>query len=318
MGFGDRRSGTIVPFGRLSPVSETDSESLHTDASSDLRPRPLNFSRPRPVDLPSSRSIPQDGGSIHTTSSSSSGSSNVRSIKAFHEPDDELPDEPRFELDLDTPETPNEAETPSSAASEFAWGGQLGGLRTRPRLDDYDQQRSFTIRGGTPVQSKTHSSDSTVTGLDQPLVAPQQPSVAELYGSEPTSQPVSQQSTCEMPPPPVPPQKQPRIVRRTSVDQQSERMSINSTASSSVPDRRACEDGASHHTLSVNGDAGAGQLSGLQKFNSSNHDISMLSEKEIAKLKKKGINPQLYMEMKAARKGKSKWVGPLVGNTYIG
>ena len=47
-------------------------------------------------------------------------------------------------------------------------------------------------------------------------------------------------------------------------------------------------------------------------------DISGLSDKKLAKLKKKGINPQLYMEMKAARGGKGKLVGPLVGNTYIG
>jgi hypothetical protein len=56
----------------------------------------------------------------------------------------------------------------------------------------------------------------------------------------------------------------------------------------------------------------------LSEWKSSEFDVSGLSEKKLAKLKKKGINPQLYMEMKAARGGKGKLVGPLVGNTYIG
>jgi hypothetical protein len=112
------------------------------------------------------------------------------------------------------------------------------------------------------------------------------------------------------------PQKTPHIVRLASYDRQSDRMSVRSTTSAGGTSKGGWEDGASHHTLSVNGDAGE-HMDGLQKFNSSEYDISELSEKEIAKLKKKGINPQLYMEMKAARKGRSKWVGPLVGNTYI-
>ncbi|KAK1069699.1 hypothetical protein LTR48_009493, partial [Friedmanniomyces endolithicus] len=53
-------------------------------------------------------------------------------------------------------------------------------------------------------------------------------------------------------------------------------------------------------------------------WSSSEYDVSGLSPSEIRKLRKKGINPALYAEMKAARKGKGKWVGPLVGNTFIG
>jgi len=58
------------------------------------------------------------------------------------------------------------------------------------------------------------------------------------------------------------------------------------------------------------------EFTGKRKWQASTFDTSALSEKELAKLKKKGINPALYLEMRAARKGKG--LSPLVGNTYIG
>ena len=83
--------------------------------------------------------------------------------------------------------------------------------------------------------------------------------------------------------------------------------------------RGTWEDNASHHTMSVNGDAAeGGYIPEEGKWSSSEYDISGLSAAELKKLRKKGINPALYAEMKAARKGKGKWVGPLVGNTFIG
>ncbi|KAJ4294268.1 hypothetical protein N0V90_007958, partial [Kalmusia sp. IMI 367209] len=39
-------------------------------------------------------------------------------------------------------------------------------------------------------------------------------------------------------------------------------------------------------------------------WRSSNYDTSGLTEAELKKCKKKGINPALYAEMKAARKGR--------------
>jgi len=58
--------------------------------------------------------------------------------------------------------------------------------------------------------------------------------------------------------------------------------------------------------------------SSSKQFESSSYDTSGLSVEEIHKLRKKGINPALYAEMKAARKGKGKWLSPLVGNSFIG
>lgn len=74
------------------------------------------------------------------------------------------------------------------------------------------------------------------------------------------------------------------------------------------------EDANSHHTVSENGDIAELEES---TWMGSNHDISSLTDAEIKKLRKKGINPALYVEMKAARRGKGKWLNPLSGNSYL-
>lgn len=81
-----------------------------------------------------------------------------------------------------------------------------------------------------------------------------------------------------------------QIERRISVDQRSERFNPRSSEESAPS----------------------------QRFESSSYDTSALTVEEIHKLRKKGINPALYAEMKAARKGKGKWLSPLVGNSFIG
>jgi hypothetical protein len=53
------------------------------------------------------------------------------------------------------------------------------------------------------------------------------------------------------------------------------------------------------------------------EWTSSEVDTSGLSVEKIHKLKKKGINPALYVEMQNARKGKNKWISPLQGNSFI-
>lgn len=60
-----------------------------------------------------------------------------------------------------------------------------------------------------------------------------------------------------------------------------------------------------------------GSGSSNEGWKSSDYDTSGLSVEQIAKLKKKGINPALYAEMKASRKGRGKWTSPLVGNTFL-
>lgn len=261
----------------LTPVSERSSDE---DAS--LRPQPLNFSRPRPG-VTSQQKLQRDS----TDSESSAG---VRAINAFHAANTDLPTEPRFSIVSQRTDTPTPTSA-NSAASEFAWDGALGELRSRRRPEEYDRnQRYAKSPHSRSATSTSHGSASTAVASDEPLLPPSQVPSAD--------------------PPPIP-QKLPKIVKRTDVDQQSERMSLTDSA------RGDWEDAASHHTVSVNGDAESGHTS-EGRWSSSEHDISGLSNAEIQKLKKKGINPALYAEMKAARKGKGKWVGPLVGNTYLG
>lgn len=68
--------------------------------------------------------------------------------------------------------------------------------------------------------------------------------------------------------------------------------------------------------MSENGSGGGVGENG--KWSSSEADTSMLSEKEIEKLEKKGINPALYCEMQNAKKGKGiLGIGKLTGNAYV-
>jgi hypothetical protein len=82
--------------------------------------------------------------------------------------------------------------------------------------------------------------------------------------------------------------------------------------SESVTSEGSAESVRSHHTISE-----SGSFNSAGKWSSSDYDTSCLSEKEIRKLEKKGINPALYVEMKATRSGK-KGFGALVGNSFVG
>lgn len=327
-----------MPFGRLSPVSETDSESLHSGRtdSVDLRPRPLNFSRPKPHDRPSSQAIQRDLQYAASTSSSSSNttSGGTRGVGAFYEapPPDvhELPTEPRFEDDSDHDA---DSVTPStrSTGSDLVWDADAGELRSKRTVNtrrgsDFDAQRCAAPR--RPQNPYTRNG-SVATESELPLIA-------ELPGDEPPAHVIAQQKQQiaqqkqdqqerEDTKPTfdtfLPPQM-PRIVKHISVDQQSERApSISSDTGTETTHTSAggravgWEDSRSQRTASASEQGGG---SGGSEWKSSEYDVSGLSDKKLAKLKKKGINPQLYMEMKAARGGKGKLVGPLVGNTYIG
>lgn len=320
-----------MPFGRLSPVSETDSESLHSGRadSVDLRPRPLNFSRPKPHDRPSSRIIQRDLQYAASTSSSSTAGS-TRGVGAFYEPPPpdfhELPTEPRFEDDSDHD---GDSITPStrSTGSDLVWDADAGELRSKRTLNtrrgsDFDAQRCAAPRRPQNAYSRN---GSVATESELPLIA-------ELPGDEPPAHIIAQQKQQKQAQQEredtkptfdtfLPPQM-PRIVKHISVDQQSERApSISSDAGTATTHTSTggrpvgWEDSRSQRTASASEQGGGG---GGSEWKSSEYDVSGLSEKKLAKLKKKGINPQLYMEMKAARGGKGKFVGPLVGNTYIG
>ena len=264
---------------------------MSQDSTAALRPRPLNFSRPRPVTVGSTTSVgayqnPSREHVAETRQGTADGA--VRGINAYHNPSRDLPNEPRFSIDSQRTTTTRTSE--DSVASQFAWDGQLGELRSKRRPDEYEQNQRFS-RGYPTTRSTTSNSQGT-TGSGTTAVAVDQPSsVSELPGSQP---------------PPLP-QPKGKNVRRTLADQQSDRASVSS--------RGTVEDDSSHHTASVDGEGG--YVSEGNKWSGSGYDYSGLSVAEITKLRKKGINPALYAEMKAARKGKNKWVGPLVGNSFI-
>ncbi|GAB1729387.1 hypothetical protein NU195Hw_g4339t1 [Hortaea werneckii] len=358
----------------ITPTSSHGTTSSNDRSS--LRPRPLNFSRPRPTRVDSKQKIYHD----HSGGGSGSGGGRVRGISAFHEPSsasasngrDHLPREPRFSIDSDL----TTSTSSNSAASEFAWDDTSGELRSKRHDEVHNTPRGYersqryskdSTTSSNPARSATSSSTAGGAGSEgsssskTAVAAPRsslsgasststsRPFIAELPGSEP--QPPSLSS--HRPPPllkqhqqhlqsrPPNPPSSPQIMKRTSVDQQSERMSTSSTRT------RDWEDTASHHTVSIydGGEAHHNPTYGAEGDNHSRKDSTTtnntansngshttsnsqwtssdfsthgLSEQEIKKLKKKGINPSLYAEMKAARKGKGKWVGPLVGNTFIG
>ncbi|GAB1743775.1 hypothetical protein NU219Hw_g695t1 [Hortaea werneckii] len=386
-------------------ITPTSSHGTTSSERSSLKPRPLNFSRPRPTRVDSKHKIYHDhsgGGGSGGGGGGSGGGGRVRGISAFHEPSgasasngrDHLPREPRFSIDSDL----TTSTSSHSAASEFAWDDTSGELRSR-RPDEvqnaprgYERSQRYSKDSTTssnPARSATSSSTAGGGGgsgggsggsssSNTAVAAPgsslsgasssstSRPFIAELPGSEPQPQqqppslsshrttPLQKHQQPHLQPRPFNPPSSPQILKRTSVDQQSERMSTSTST------RGDWEDTASHHTVSIYDgdetghhnpfhqppsssslDAGDGNSSrrkdsttstnNTATTNNSNGSTSTnsqwtssefattgLSEAEIRKLKKKGINPSLYAEMKAARKGKGKWVGPLVGNTFIG
>lgn len=94
------------------------------------------------------------------------------------------------------------------------------------------------------------------------------------------------------------------IERTVSVDQTSYRSnssSASNTISSGTPSREPTSEEANSRSSST--------------WTASSHDIGGLTPEELRKCKKKGINPALFAEMKAARKGK--WTSPIAGNTFL-
>ena len=130
-----------MPFGRLSPVSESvsesDAESLYKSrpVSGDTNPRSLNFSRPKPQDLSSSRNIQRDinYAASNSSASSSTTAGSTRGAGAFYEPStQDYPTEPRFESDSEH-EGDGDSIAPStrSAGSDLVWDNAAGELRSQ-------------------------------------------------------------------------------------------------------------------------------------------------------------------------------------------
>jgi hypothetical protein len=167
----------------------------------------------------------------------------------------------------------------SSDNSAYAWDGEREELRYYPRPKGYDRQRYDKNPRPPPPRNGSHDSRTALPARSSRSVGTSSSSNSKEAG----------------------------ILKRVSFDQHSERISI-------PPDIH--EDEASHHTVSDEEDEGA--LDAERQWQSSKHDTSNLSDAEIRKLMNKGVNPNLYAEMRAAKKGRSKIVGPLLGNAFLG
>jgi hypothetical protein len=98
------------------------------------------------------------------------------------------------------------------------------------------------------------------------------------------------------------------IERKVSFDRSSHRSSLTGSNQSLPLERPATGSSGLFNTERSHSGSSS-------EWSASNFDMSTLTEAEIKKCKKKGINPALYAEMRAARKGK--WTSPIAGNTFL-
>ncbi|KAF2480293.1 hypothetical protein BDY17DRAFT_303590 [Neohortaea acidophila] len=253
--------------------------STSTSSSTTGGPTP-NFSRPRQTPRQPPSALKSHS---HSATNKPSRERHVHILDAFHEPHRApaavFPDEPRFSGES---ERTDHTSSEHSVGSWDGHGGEVDSARRRRRMDS-QRAAAVAVSGRPGLRSGTSVGSNGV--------------VVKRNDSAASS---SVEGTQSAPPPP-------KIVKRVSVDQQSERVA-------------AFEDSESHHTVSESGEevgAVAVESGGLGRWQSSDADVSSLSEAQIRRLEKKGINPALWVEMQAAKKGKKKWMPHLLGNGFI-
>jgi len=214
----------------------------------------------------------------------------------------------------ETASTAESISTSHSSVSDFAFDGRLGwNPRNMSQAERERQRWAGPSRLGKTTTSNS-GSQGTVTGVRPSLPSTSIPSTSQGEASNATSRSKalipqrsngsqqsnqsgsSNESASSYKTVPLPP-RLPRIVKRTSWDQMSERVNVDEGDSMS-------------DTSSIKS----------AEWKSSEFDTSGLSIEQIHKLKKKGINPALYAEMKQARKGggkKRNLIGPLTGGTFL-
>ena len=194
------------------------------------------------------------------------------------------------------------ADSESSSVSDFALNGQLG---WNPRNNtsagkEAQRQQRWSAPLTNPLKLVTSRSKGKEKQHTPMPTVPQEPSrqgsnassqnalsPASSRGSTGTGSSASSRA-------PTIPARMPRIMKRTSIDQMSQH--VNPWQGETMSDRGS---------------------ESSNEWTSSEVDTSGLSVEKIHKLKKKGINPALYVEMQNARKGKNKWISPLQGNSFI-
>ncbi|KAL1304810.1 hypothetical protein AAFC00_003738 [Neodothiora populina] len=283
---------------------------------------------------PSQRSITSPQSWIYrpyTAYSETSASSIAQSDVTDESYDDTVDSEAAYSLaeDQTTEKEVYNSETRASSMSDVTYNGQLGQIPSRhdtiakdknqrwsgPRKlmtietnESQSTQNSSNTSGPDDRQQQTrrkppwllsHGQATDREGLLKSRVknklTKRQPSATPSLSSSESSSGSStntiSQSTTTAPPIPA---RVPRIIKRVSLDQISEH--INPRDGDGMSDRGS---GSSNEWIS------------------SEVDTSVLSVEKIHKLKKKGINPALYVEMQNARKGQNKWINPLGGSAFL-
>ncbi|KAI4721737.1 hypothetical protein E4T48_01916 [Aureobasidium sp. EXF-10727] len=190
----------------------------------------------------------------------------------------------------------------TSSVADFAFDGQLGWNSRSDSIPAKEVQRQQRWSGSFTnplklVTSRPKGKEKQQTPMPTMHEQPsrQSSNTSSQYALSPASSRASTGtgSSASSRAPTIP-ARVPRIIKRTSIDQMSEH--VNPWQGESMSDR--------------------GSVSS-NEWTSSEVDTSSLSVEKIHKLKKKGINPALYIEMQNARKGKNKWISPLQGNSFI-
>ncbi|QIW97057.1 hypothetical protein AMS68_002575 [Peltaster fructicola] len=267
-------------------TATTSSPTSPTSERSYFSARPLNFSRPRPVDF-------SPGNRVHHDKSDSCGTpSTIPSFDFFEEPDHKQSAAVAVAPTVVLGNTEKEV-VPDVV--DFPWDEHLKDMRPnkdyRSSGEGRREPRRLYQPGGT---TQSHA-------VELPLSSPP----FELQRSKSASAPevVPQRKT-----PATTAQPPPRTVAHKATP-----------SLEGVPEEDwDGEDVRSHHTVSENGDVAELGDSGSSLWSSSSYGSEELTTKEIKKLRKKGINPALYAEMKAARRGRGRFsVNILSGNAYL-
>ncbi|PSN63862.1 hypothetical protein BS50DRAFT_91062 [Corynespora cassiicola Philippines] len=248
-------------------------------------------SRPRPTSSRNYRRLPPNlrrWSSLETIESVATTQSALDDLgRVSIEPPVESPSEASAKSSFDIPaQGPVNNAQPETSASSFSTVEEESSSAQPSVLSEPSRSRSSagsSVSSGLASGPMTPSKNSTASVLRK--LKPKSPKLRE---------PLLRPEHLE-------------IEKRVSFDQRSYRTSSSNsivTTSSSRPSELGC--------VPPEWDR---QSQGTKDWKASDYDTTGLTEAELKKCKKKGINPALYAEMRAVRK--SKWVSPIAGNTFL-
>lgn len=188
----------------------------------------------------------------------------------------------------------------------------------------------FTPEDEYVLTPDTLTSDVVTPGVNLgPIPRTEPPKPASLPGSLRTASVSSTQSIHPVTPVASAETYPPRgILRKLKPGKRKDSAGTDAGAERLVIERTVSVDQTSHHSDSSSASntissgtpsqyphSKAGNSQSSSQWSASSHDTSGLTVEELKRCKKKGINPALFAEMKAARKGK--WTSPIAGNTFL-